>query len=477
MAIGTMLGRGPVYRNVVVNDLILDAEGQKMSKSKGNTVNPWDAIADHGADAVRWYFIHHSNPWVPKRFDPDGVREAARKYFDTLANTYRFFALYANTEGWTPGELDPDPSDRPVLDRWLLSRLATVSDQVGQELEAYQVTRAYRALGEFVDELSNWYVRRSRARFWGNGDPEDARAAFRTLWEALRTVATLSAPVTPFVSDWLHSALTGESVHLAPFPDAGAGTMDRDLEAEMDSARRLVSLGRAAREEVGIRVRQPLRRMHAVVPGGGLREEVLELVRDELNVKEVDFLSSSAGLVTLTAKPNYRALGPRFGKSTNAAANVLRALPEEALRGLQAGDPVTFRLDGVEYPVQEGDVEVVEEAAGDLVVRSEQGHTAALEPALDDELRAEGLARELVNRIQRLRKDTGLEITDRIALGISGPEQVRAAAEAWRDFIAGETLAMMVDISEGGDPGAWAAHREVDLDGTPAAVGLRRAET
>jgi isoleucyl-tRNA synthetase len=359
------------------------------------------------------------------------------------------------------------------MDRWLASRLATVTAEVTEELESYQVTRAYRALGEFVDELSNWYVRRSRARFWGNGDAADARAAFRTLHDALRTVAALSAPVTPFVSDWLHVALTGGSVHLAPFPKAGA--RDVALEEEMDAARRLVSLGRAAREEVGIRVRQPLRTLHAVVPGGGLREEVLEVVRDELNVKEVAFLSSSAGLVTLTPRPNYRVLGPRFGKSTNDAAKALRALPETELRRFQAGEEVTFELAGERYPVLEGELDLLEEAQGELVVKSEQGYTAALDPTLDAGLREEGLARELVNRIQRLRKDSGLEITDRIALGVFGPEEVRGAADAWREFIAGETLAVEVTVSESGGPDGWQAHREVDLDGIPAQVALRRA--
>jgi isoleucyl-tRNA synthetase len=475
MAIGTMLGRGPVYRNVVVNDLVLDAEGQKMSKSKGNTVNPWDAIADHGADAVRWYFIHHSNPWVPKRFDPDGVREATRKYFDTLANTYRFFALYAATESWEPGDEDPSPEDRPVLDRWLLSRLATVTRDVRDELESYQVTRAYRALGEFVDELSNWYVRRSRARFWGNGDDGDARAAFRTLYDALRTVAVLSAPVTPFVADWLHVALTGRSVHLAGFAEVDDGVMDAELEEEMEACRRLVSLGRAAREEVQIRVRQPLRCLHAVVPGRPIRDEVLELVRDELNVKQVDFLSSAEGLVSLTARPNYRNLGPRFGKSTNDAANALRALPEESLRRFRDGQEVTFELDGQAHVIQPKELEVLEEAEGDLVVRSEAGYTAALEPTLDAELVEEGRARELVNRIQRLRKDSGLEITDRIDLGIFGPPEVQGAAREWLHFIAGETLAVGVSVEASGGAEGWEAFREVDLDGVPGAVALRRS--
>jgi isoleucyl-tRNA synthetase len=474
MAISTMLGRGPSFRNVIVNDLILDAEGVKMAKSRGNAVDPWDAIAEHGADALRWYLITSSNPWVPKRYDSAGVQEAARKFFDTLANTYRFFALYARTEGWAPEPDDPPAAERGVLDRWLLSRLATVTGDVGRELEGYQVTRAYRSLAAFVDDLSNWYVRRSRHRFWGTADVADQRAAFRTLWDALRTVALVVAPVTPFVGDWMHRALTGESAHLARFPQPH-GEADEALEAEMDVARTLVSLGRAAREEVQIRVRQPLRRLYAVVAGGlELRPEVLELVRDELNVKQVAFLGSAEGLVHLAGRPNFRALGPRFGQATNEAAEAIRALEPDALRALAAGEPVHVTVNGSEHRLQPGDLDIVEEARGELVVRSEAGHTVALEPSLDTELIQEGLARELVNRIQRLRKDSGLDITDRIGLGVFGPPPLRVAAEAWRVFIAGETLASEITVSDAGAAGEWEAWRDVDLDGTPAAVALRR---
>jgi isoleucyl-tRNA synthetase len=363
MAISTLLGRGPAYKNVVVNDLILDAEGQKMSKSKGNVVNPWDAIEEHGSDALRWYFITSSNPWVPKRYDPAGVSEAARKFFDTFFNTYRFFTLYAEVEDWSPSDADPAPADRPLLDRWLLSRLDTLVAEVERELEAYQLTRAYRALGDFVvEDLSNWYVRRNRARFWGNDDTADMHAAFRTLWEALRTVSLLAAPCVPFVADWMHRALANGSVHLERFPKS-TGHRDERLEADMDAARTLVSLGRAAREEVRIRVRQPLRNMEAVVPGGrALSGEVLEVVRDELNVKEVRFLTTAEDLVTLTAKPSYRALGNRFGKKTNDAANAIRGLDQERIRAYQRGDPVTVEVDGEEHTLLEGDLDVLQEA-------------------------------------------------------------------------------------------------------------------
>ncbi|GMV05359.1 MAG: isoleucine--tRNA ligase [Gemmatimonadota bacterium] len=474
LAISTMLGKGPAYRNCVVNDLILDAEGQKMSKSKGNVVNPWDAISEHGADAVRWYFITSSNPWVPKRYDPEGLREASRKFFDTLFNTYKFFALYARVEAWEPTAADPAPADRPLIDRWLVARLDSLSREVMAELDGYQLTRAYRTLGDFVvEDLSNWYVRRCRPRFWGNSDPADARAAFRTLYDALRTVSLLAAPCVPFTADWVHHALTGESVHLQRYPERPEGG-DAALEADMDAARMLVSLGRAAREEVKIRVRQPLRTLHAVVPGGRVLDgDVLELVRDELNVKEVAFLSSAEELVRLVARPNFRNLGPRFGKSTQQAADAIRALPQDALATYRDGGEVTVEVDGAVHALVEGDLEVAQEAAGDLVVKSEGRTTVALDPALDDELRAEGLARELVNRIQRLRKDAGLEITDRIALLIGGDGPVAEAAGRHRDFIAGEVLALSVEAGQPDDGDAWPHVREVDLDGLPARIALR----
>jgi isoleucyl-tRNA synthetase len=483
LAISTMLGRGPSFRNVLVNDLVLDAEGRKMSKSRGNVVNPWDAIGDHGADALRWYFITSSSPWLPKRYDPAGVSEAARKFFDTLFNTYRFFALYASVEGWAPSEADPAPEHRPLLDRWLVARLDSVTREVSGELDAYQLTRAYRALGDFVvEDLSNWYVRRNRARFWNSDDEDDQRAAFRTLYDALAAVTLLAAPCVPFAADWLHRALTDASVHLQRFPEPlsaeGRASVagDGDLEGDMEAVRTLVSLGRAAREDVQIRVRQPLRTLRAVLPGGRtLSEEMLDVVRDELNVKEVGFLSSVDGIVTLNAKPNYRALGQRFGKQTNDVANAIRALSQDALSAYRSGDEVRVEVGGQSHLLESEDLEVTQEAAGNLVVKGEGRFTVALDPELDDELRAEGVARELVNRIQRLRKDAGLEITDRIELEIGGAESIRSAAVEHRDFIGGETLARAVDIAEGSGANGFPHTVEIDIDGEAGWIGLRPA--
>ena len=476
IAISTMLGDGSSFRNVIVNDMILDAEGQKMSKSKGNIVDPWDAIGEFGSDALRWYLITVSNPWTPKRYEPDGVREASRRFFDTAMNTYRFFALYANVEGWTPGERGPDAGRRTLLDRWLLSRLGRTVERVGRELERYQLTPAFRAVADFVNEdLSNWYVRRSRPRFWGNTDPADADAAFRTLSEALVTVARLTAPVTPLFSDWVHRALAEDaSVHLARFPAPEDAALDDALEREMASVRTLVSLGRAAREEVRIRVRQPLRRLHALLPAGvSLRSGLVDLLKDELNVKEIVLADSAGELVELRARPDYRTLGPRFRGESGAVAARILALGQPELRALGRGEEVRIRAGGERVPIEADWLDVSEVAAGDLVIRSGDGHLVALDPALDDDLRTEGTARELVNRIQRLRREAGFEITDRIHLAVGGSPAVEVALARFERFIAGETLALGVSTLD--DAAAYEASTVDEIDGARVRVAIRRA--
>ena len=476
-AISTMLGLGPAFRNVIVNDLILDARGRKMSKSRGNVVDPWDAVADHGADGVRWYMITVSNPWLPTRFDPEGVKESASRFFDTLFNTYRFFALYANLEGWTPDDESPVPASRPPLDRWLLSRLNGLVRSVRAELDAYNPTRAYRAVAAFVDgELSNWYVRRARSRFWGNTEADDAAAAFATLHEALRVTALLIAPVTPFTSDWLHRALTGRCSHTESFPEAHDGMIDDRLDADMAHVRTLSTLGRAAREEVGIRVRQPLGRILAVVPGEVPAGGVTALLLDELNVKTVEFAASSEGLVSLAARPGFRALGRRFGKLTQEAAAAVRALGGEALGAVRAGGVARIEVGGEWHEVGGDEMEIVEEATGDWVVRSEGRCTVGLDPTVTGPLRLEGLARELVNRIQRLRRESGLAVSDRIRLGVAGGELVLSAAREHEAVIARETLAVAVEVG-GRLDGSFDFIREAALDGEPAVLGLSTSAT
>ena len=471
-AISTMLGLGPVFRNVIVNDLILDAAGRKMSKSRGNVVDPWDAVADHGADGVRWYMITVSNPWLPTRFDPDGVKESAARFFDTLQNIYRFFALYANVEEWGPG--DEGARVHAPLDRWLLSRLHTLIARVRDELDGYNPTRAYRAVAAFVDgELSNWYVRRARPRFWGNTDPRDADAAFATLHEALRTVALLIAPVTPFISDWLHRALTGRSSHTEPFPEADPARIDQELEGHMDDVRSLSTLARAAREEVRIRVRQPLGRMLAVVPGTAPADDVLALLIDEINVKKVEFAASSEGLVTLSARPAFRALGRRFGKLTQEAAARIRELGEEELGVVRGGGVVRIEVGGGVEEVGSDEMEVVEEARGDGWC----GWRGAIRwrsiPLWTRDFGARGSPASWSTASSRLRRDSGLEITDRIRLVVDGTEAVCAAARDHEAAIARETLAVAVGVgvAEGEES---AVRKEVVVDGEAAVLGLTR---
>jgi isoleucyl-tRNA synthetase len=476
MAISTMLDMGPAYRTVVVNDLVLDADGQKMSKSRGNVVDPWQAIDAFGVDAIRWYFLTASVPWLPKRFDPAAIGDAARRTFDTLANTYRFFALYANLEDWQPSDADPETAPSSVMDRWVLSRLASLVHTVRTDLDAYDLTHAGRSIGDFIiDDLSNWYVRRSRDRFWGSGDAADTRAAFRTLHEVLLVLARLLAPFTPFASDWLHRAVSaGDSVHLAGFPEVGA--RDAALEEGMRVTRVLARLGRAAREEVRIRVRQPLGTLQAVVGDETLlTPELLAVLREELNVRRVQFLQAAGDLVALRAQPAFRQIGRRFGSGTQEAARQIRELDAASLRAYRAGERVTITVDGSVHVLEPGDLNVIEDSAGDLIVAADEGCTIALDPAIDEPLRLEGIARELVNRIQRLRRESGLAVSDRIALGVFGNADVLRALEAHADYVASETLAVSVSAGDQEDEVWQGVVQQVDLDGLSVRIGLRRA--
>jgi isoleucyl-tRNA synthetase len=474
MAISSMLGHGPSYLNVVVNDMILDKEGQKMSKSRGNVVDPWEAIANYGADAIRWYLLTVSQPWVPKRFDPDALTESAHRMFDRLANTYTFFALYANLENWSASDADPRVPDRPVLDRWIAERTAELVQAVRADLDAYEITRAARRIGTFVvDDLSNWYVRCSRDRFWESIDHQDTRAAFRTLWDTLVTVARLLAPITPFQTDWLHRALTGESVHLSKYPEA-SGTRDEEVLRGMEGARELVRLGRAARSQVNIKTRQPLRRLYAVTPARAhLNHALLDVVRDELNVKEVEFLQAAEELVSFSATPNFRVIGKRFGGRTQQAAQKIRELASADLVAFRGGSPLYIELDGEQQAIGVEEVEIRQQARGDLVIESDAGFTVALDPTVDDELKQEGLARELVNRIQRARRDAGLAVSDRIRLGIFADAEVLKAVQQWGPYIAAETLAVQLDSGTDIPTGSeYLAVQDVELDGTRAQIAL-----
>jgi len=488
LAIATGLGdalpnnqsdRASPYRSVVVNDLVLDAEGRKMSKSRGNVVDPWAVFSRHGVDAVRLFLVSSSKVWEPRAFDEALIRQGAGRFLLTLKNIYSgMFAQYANF-GWAPSAADPAPADRPLIDRWILSRLATVERQVDEALLNYDATVAARAIVEFVDDdVANWYVRQSRKRFY-DVDSADNRAAFATLHEVLVVVCRLLAPFAPFVTDWLHRELVGESVHLAPYVRDWASALSSDaaLERQMASIRTLATLGRAAREQAGINVRQPLARMVCVAPG--LRDaELAPLVRllaSELNVKQVDIASSGDALVTLEAKPNFRALGKKFGKKTPLAADAVAQFTSEHLRRFEAGGELAVTVDGDTHELSADDLTIVRRASGALVVQEEHGFFAAIDPALTPELRAEGMARELISRVQRMRKDAGLAVSDRIRLRIDGDVQIVEAANRHRDWIAGEVLATDVTIGSDTDVNTLARQR-MDLDGIRADLALTKDE-
>ncbi len=478
LAISTILFERSPYRAVVVNDLVLDAQGQKMSKSRGNVVDPWDAIETYGADVVRFYLIAGSVPWVPKRWDPAALRETDRKLFATLRHTYRFFALYADAEGWSHATSAASPVDRRTdLDRWVLARLDAVSRSVKERLDAYDLTSAARTLQEFVlDDVSNWYVRRSRDRFWATrpgAEPQDAADAFATLHECLSVTSRLLAPFAPFLADWLHRALCDDlSVHLVDFP-APEERADPELERAMEDVRQLSALGRAAREEAGIKTRQPLAALHAVIPGGRrLPEEMTALVADELNVKKVVFLSESGDLIRLYAKPQFGVLGPKHGPRTPRVASLLKGLDGPALERLRDGAPVELDVDGEAVRIDPEDVSILEETTTEMAMAAGDGFVAALDTRLDEGLRGEGLAREIVNRVQRLRREAGLEVADRIRLAIAGDAALERAATRHTEYIAGETLATEVVV------GASAIRefdaRTVEIDELAVTIGVQR---
>ena len=474
LAIATAAFDQVPYRTVVVTELVLDAEGRKMSKSRGNAVDPWEQIAAHGADAVRLYLLASSQIWLPKRFDAKGIPEAAGGFLNTLRNSYNFLVLYAgDAAGAGPGE-GGAPAGATLADRWLLGRLDDTVRAVRGAWEAYDVTAGVRAVMDFVvDDLSNWYVRTNRARFWAPGRGADP-AAVATLREALVTVSRLLAPAAPFASDRLHRALAGTSVHLAAFPSS-RGRTDGELAAAMDAVRRAVSLARAAREEAGLRVRQPLARMRLAAPGRVDRPEfapLLELLRSEVNVKAVEVVGSDAELVTLSGRANFRALGKRYGARTPAVAAAVARLSGEQLRALEAGGEVEVDLDGGPVRYLSGDVTVERAVAVEGVVQSDGPVVVVLDTRLDAGLREEGLARELVNRVQRLRKDAGLAVGDRIALAVAGAPALEAAARRHQDWIAGEVLARQLDV--GGRVADPALEQDVDIDGLAARLGVAR---
>jgi isoleucyl-tRNA synthetase len=445
LAVSTLLFDRSSFRNVVCLGLIVDEEGRKMSTSRGNVVNPWEVINRYGADAFRWYFFTSKQPWDGYRFSLETIGEAVRQFLLQLWNTYGFYVLYANaSDAELPAELSREDEARgaSLLDRWVLSRLAATVEIVRERLDAYDATVAGRAIAEFVDALSNWYVRRSRRRFW-EGDP----TAFATLRECLVTVAGLLAPFCPFIADEIYDNLDGalDSVHLCDFPEPGE--RDPELEDHMAVARETVRLGLAARGQARLKVRQPLRAAVVVATGRerAAIERLDELVRDELNVRELRFVSEADELGQVEIKPNFRSLGPRFGRQMPTVAAAIAGLdPSQVAASLREGISVVISVGGQDHELNADDLLITMKPLEGYQVEREGSHAVALDVTIDDDLRAEGWAREIVHAVQAARRDAGFDVSDRIALTLDGDPELLAAARAYEAHVAAETLAVEV---------------------------------
>ncbi len=467
-AINTMVSDKCAFKRVISNGLVLDKDGNKMSKRLGNAVDPFKALDQYGADALRWYMLTNSQPWDNLRFDEAGVDEVRKKFFGTLYNTYSFFALYANIDGFDPAAEAVPLSERPEIDRWIISLLNTLVRDVTAAYEDYDVTAAGRMIQEFVcDHVSNWYVRLGRKRFWGGTMDAGKLSAYQTLYQVLVSVARLSAPIAPFFMDRLYTDLVQgeESVHYVAMPEYDAAAVDSDLEARMALAQRASSMVLALRRKVNINVRKPLAKI--VIPVIDMRvkeqlEKVKELVLGEVNVKEMEFISETAGLITKKIKPNFKTLGKIYGKQMKEIAAALAALGQDVISEIQAsetsGTGYVLNLPSGDVTLNKGDYEISSEDMPGWLVATEGTLTLALDITITDALRYEGVARELINRIQNLRKDSDFDVTDKITVkvfadGLDG-EEIAASLAGFRDYVAAQTLAVDVQaapLSESGD--------------------------
>lgn len=476
-AIATMVFDSVAFKNVISSGLVLDAKGNKMSKRLGNAVDPFETIEKYGADAVRFYMLTNSSPWDNLKFDPNGVDEVRRKFFGTLYNTYSFFSLYANVDGFDYSQEEVPVSERPEIDRWILSELNSLIKGVDNALADYEPTKAGRLIDTFVnDDLSNWYVRLNRKRFWGKEMSKDKLSAYETLYTCLETVAKLLAPFSPFFADQLYMDLihaTGRSgalsVHLAKFPVADESQMDEDLQARMKMAQRITSMVLALRRKVNIKVRQPLQCI--MIPAiDDVQKQHIEAVKDlvlnEVNVKELNFVEGT-GVLVKKVKCNFRTMGKKYGKLMKGIAAQTSVLSQEEIVAFERSGELRLNVDGQDVTVLVDDVEIINEDIPGWLVANDGNLTVALEVELNDELRNEGMARELINRIQNLRKECGLEITDRVNVTISPSENINAAINAFADYIKGQVLADDIVIAD--NDGC-----EIDLDDITARIKVEK---
>ena len=452
-AIATMIFDSVAFKNVISSGLVLDAKGNKMSKHVGNVVNPFDMIDKYGSDAVRLYMMTNSEPWDNLKFDPEGVDEIKRKFFGTLYNTYSLFAMYANVDDFDPSVPQVPVSQRPEFDRWILSCLNSLVKGVEAELENYDPTRAGRLIDKFVDEdLSNWYVRLNKKRFWGKEMDQDKLSAYQTLYECLMTLSKLLAPFAPFYADQLYRDLGGrkDSVHLDTFPTADMSLVDADLEQRMDVAQRITTIVLALRRKESLKVKQPLQTL-MIPPVDQAQRDAIESVKSiflqEVNVKEVKFVEG-AGILVKKVKCNFRTMGKKFGKLMKGVAAQMDALSQEQIAQLEADGTIAITVDGQQLTVEAADVDIISEDIPGWLVGNEGNLTVALDITLTDELRNEGMARELVNRIQNIRKKSGLEITDRIKVAVQPNEAAEKAVNAFGDYISRQVLADSITIAD-----------------------------
>tara|TARA_R110002051_G_scaffold4229_5_gene22684 strand:+ start:350 stop:3757 length:3408 start_codon:yes stop_codon:yes gene_type:complete len=451
LAISTMIFDDVAYKNVVSNGLVLDKNGQKMSKRLGNAADPFETLETYGADATRWYMISNANPWDNLKFDLEGIEEVKRKFFGTLYNTYNFFALYANLDSFAFAEADIALADRPEIDRWILSELHTLIANVDAFYADYEPTKATRAIDTFVQEnLSNWFVRLSRRRYWKGSYESDKISAYQTLYTCLETVAKLSAPVAPFFMERLYRDLnkvTGkenyESIHLADFPVSDTKFIDKALEHKMQKAQIVSSLVLSLRAKEKIKVRQPLQRIMIPVLSEEDKTSILsvaDLIKSEVNVKEIELISDDSGILVKQIKPNFKVLGPRFGKDMKLVANKINSLVAEDISKIERDGKIDVEINGKMTILESGDVEITSQDIEGWLVASNSGMTVALDVVISEELKKEGVARELVNRIQNLRKDAGFEVTDRIDVTIQKDSQLNQAVIDNMTYIKNETL-------------------------------------
>ena len=469
-AIAAMIFDKVAYKTVISNGLVLDKNGNKMSKRLGNAVDPFSAIEKYGSDPLRWYMITNSSPWDNLKFDLDGVEEVRRKFFGTLYNTYSFFALYANVDGFTFAEPEIPVSQRPEIDRWIISLLNSLVKEVDGYYADYEPTRAGRAISDFVnDNLSNWYVRLNRKRFWGGNMDNDKLSAYQTLYTCLETVAALMAPIAPFFADRLYTDLTSatgrsaQSVHLSNFPAADESVIDKDLEERMQDAQDITSMVLALRRKVNIKVRQPLTTLMIPVLDEKQQrdiESIKELVLNEVNVKEMLFADNAAGILVKRVKPDFKKLGPRYGKIMKQLAAKITGMSQEDILQFEKEEKFAFDIDGQQAVIEIGDVEIISEDIPGWLVANEGRLTVALDITVTEDLRREGIARELVNRIQNIRKSSGFDITDKIHVKLTRNEETDPAVEEYKDYIAKQVLAESITLCDTLD----AAGAELDFE-------------